>query len=209
MPIILIRHGEAENNVNPEIGSWHNPSLTETGRKQATALGLRLEKSLRDTDCTLYTSHKKRAVETAEILSRYLSVTPIGETELEEYRHGLDPETSMSEARTYWGEPCTPVKHWRPYRTGESVEEIFERASKVIEKINGPDDKLVLVVSHSWLIDKMISYWIGFKIDYLPPSIFQTTNSSITVLSHNRHGDRVLERMNDTSHLDDDLFKNG
>ena len=209
MPIVLIRHGEAENNVNPEIGSWHNPGLTETGRKQANALGQRLKQSLEENECILYTSHRKRAVETAEILSGHLNVAPIIETELDEYRSGLEPHTKMSEARTYWGEPCSPVKNWRPYRTGESVEEIFERASKVIEKIIDPDGKLILAVSHSWLIDKMISYWIGFKIDYLPPTIVQTTNSSITVLSHNRHGDRILERMNDTSHLNDNLFKNG
>jgi hypothetical protein len=53
----------------------------------------------------------------------------------------------------------------------------------VIEKIEAAGDELALVVSHSWHIDKMISYWIGFKIDELPPFIFRTSNTGITVLN--------------------------
>ena len=204
MPLFLIRHGEAENNVDPELGSWHNPSLTETGRQQAEALAQRLQESIGEKELKLYSSNRKRAIETAEIISNHLGVTPIIEPELDEYRHGLDPSVTVSEARTYWSEPCTPVKHWRPYRTGESVEEIFARASKMVEKIDEPD-KLVLAVSHSWLIDKMIAYWIGFKVDHLTHTISETSNASITVLSHDKNGNRVLERLNDTLHLGESL----
>jgi len=38
MPIMLIRHGEAESYVDPEIGSWHDPRLAEKGREQVAAL---------------------------------------------------------------------------------------------------------------------------------------------------------------------------
>lgn len=200
MPIILIRHGEAESNINPEIGSWHDPHLTENGRKQVTALALRLRESLGGSACTLYTSHRNRSVETAQIIGDHLHMTPIIETELDEYRHGLDPDVTTSEAKSYWGERCAPLKNWRPYRDGESVEESFDRASRVIEKIEAAGDELALVVSHSWHIDKMISYWIGFKIDELPPFIFRTSNTGITVLNY-RRGERVIDRVNDTMHL--------
>lgn len=46
MPIILIRHGEAESNVNPEIGSWPDPSLTEKGRELVSALVMRLKETI-------------------------------------------------------------------------------------------------------------------------------------------------------------------
>ena len=199
MPIILIRHGEAESNVNPEIGSWHNPSLTEKGREQVTALAERLKITIGVSKCRLYTSHRNRAVETAQIISEQLGVTPIIETDLDEYRSGLSPDTTVAEAKELWGEKCEPIKNWKPYTRGESVEESFNRASRAIEKIDAGDE-LILAISHSWLIDKMISYWIGFKIDALPPFIFRTSNTSISVLSY-REGDRIIDRFNDTMHL--------
>jgi probable phosphoglycerate mutase len=204
MPIILIRHGEAESNINPEIGSWHNPSLTIKGREQVLALARRLGKMIGGSKCRLYTSHRNRAVETAQIIGEQLGVTPIIETDLDEYRSGLSPDTTVTEAKTLWGEKCTPIKNWRPYKTGESVEESFKRAGRAIEKIDAGDE-LVLAVSHSWLIDKMISYWIGFKIDTLPPFIFRTSNASISVLSY-REGDRIVDRFNDTMHLGEYLI---
>ncbi|TRO54594.1 histidine phosphatase family protein [Candidatus Bathyarchaeota archaeon] len=198
MPIILIRHGEAESNIDPEIGSWHNPSLTMKGREQVSALATRLKETIGDSECKLYTSHRNRAVETALIIGGQLGITPTIETDLDEYRSGLSPDTTVTEAKKLWGEKCTPIKNWRPYTTGESVEESFNRARSAIEKIDAGDE-LVLAVSHSWLIDKMISYWIGFKIDELPPFIFRTSNASISVLNY-REGDRIIDRFNDTMH---------
>lgn len=199
MPIILIRHGEAVSNVDPEVASWHDPPLTENGRQQVQALAERLKESL-GSECKLYASHRKRATETAGIIAEHINIEPIIETELDEYRHGLDQETTAAEAKTYWTEKCEPLKDWRPYSCGESVEEIFTRAGEVIEKIDAECDGWSLVVSHSWLIDKIISHWIGVRIDTLQPFVFSTINASITLLDY-RLGDRIVRRMNDTMHL--------
>lgn len=199
MPILLIRHGEAVSNVAPEVGSWHDPPLTQNGRQQATALAQRLQKTI-GSNCKLYTSHRKRAQETAGIIAQHINVEPIIETELDEYRHGLEPTTTMEESKTYWTDKCNPIRGWRPYSCGESVEEIFKRAGEVIEKIDAECDGWSLVVSHSWLIDKIISYWTGVRIDTLQPFVFSTTNTGATVLTY-RHGDRIIKHMNDTLHL--------
>ncbi|MCW4012480.1 MAG: histidine phosphatase family protein [Candidatus Bathyarchaeota archaeon] len=199
MPILLIRHGEAVSNVDPEVGSWHDPPLTPKGRQQATALAQRLQKSI-GSDCKLYTSHRKRALETAEIIAQHINVEPIIEPELDEYRHGLSPTTTMEESKTYWTEKCDPIRDWRPYSCGESVEEIFKRAGEVIEKIDPECDNWSLVVSHSYLIDKIISYWIGIPIDTLQHFVFSTTNTGATLLTY-RQGDRIIKHMNDTLHL--------
>jgi len=199
MPILLIRHGEAVSNVDPEVGSWHDPPLTLKGRQQATALAQRLQKTI-GSKCKLYTSHRKRARETAGIISQHINVEPIIETELDEYRHGLEPTTTMKEAKTYWTEKSEPIRDWRPYSCGESVEEIFNRAAKVIEKIDSECDDWSLVVSHSWLIDKIISYWTGVQLDAIPFFAFSTTNTGVTVLTY-RRDDRIVKHMNDTLHL--------
>jgi len=205
MPILLIRHGEAVSNIDPEVGSWHDPPLTPKGRQQATALAKRFQKSI-GSDCKLYTSHRKRARETAGIIAQHINVEPIIETELDEYRHGLEPTTTAAEAKTYWTEKCEPIRDWRPYRSGESVEEIFKRAGEVISKIDHECDGWSLVVSHSWLIDKIISYWIGVRIDTLQPFVFSTTNTGVTVLTY-RQGDRIVKHMNDTLHLGESFEK--
>ena len=203
MPIVLIRHGEAESNVDPTVGSWTDPPLTRRGREQATALAQRLQNEI-GSNCKLYTSHIRRARETAEIISTHIGVEPLVEPELEEYRHGLKPDVSTEASKRYWTEKHEPLKEWRPYNCGESVEEIFIRAGEVIEKIEAECDGWSLVVSHSWLIDKIINYWVGAHIESLQPYVFYTKNTGITVLSY-LNGDRVVERMNDTMHLGGEL----
>ena len=74
MKLYFVRHGESEANVLQVISNrgWMHP-LTEKGRQQANTLA----EKLRGAGITkIYTSPLRRAVETAEILSRSLADAP-------------------------------------------------------------------------------------------------------------------------------------
>lgn len=76
-PILIVRHGQAENNVNEEISGWSDPSLTEIGVKQSDVVAERLFREISRQDVVLYTSPLKRAYETAEIIGKLLNVSPV------------------------------------------------------------------------------------------------------------------------------------
>ncbi len=68
--IVLIRHGEAECNINRVVGGRQGcTGLTELGRRQVAALADRLYDTAELRDATaLYSSVLPRAIETAERL---------------------------------------------------------------------------------------------------------------------------------------------
>jgi broad specificity phosphatase PhoE len=200
-PIIIIRHGQAENNLNTGMGGWSDPSLTELGREQAMLLAKRLKRELEGLEFKLYTSVSKRAQETAQIIGKELAVTPIIEVDLQEYRTGLGAEVTREQARELTNELTQPIKDWRPYRNGESFAEMYSRAGGILTKITNECEDVVLIVSHMWFIDKIISWWLGVSINDIKPLTFLTTNASISILSYTKYDEKTLERLNDTLHL--------
>ena len=68
-------------------------------------------------------------------------------------------------------------------------------------KITNECDDVILMVSHMWFIDKIISWWLGVSINDIRPLTFVTSNASISILSYTKYDEKTLERLNDTLHL--------
>lgn len=202
-PIILVRHGQSESNVDPLVGGWQNPGLTPLGHKQAQALALRLADELMGRDFVVYSSHLRRAYETADAICTNLGVEPIVDEMLQEYQTRLDPSLSRPEAEQYKLLEINPAKNWRTFSGAESLGELYMRAGKVLSRIRELHDEIVVIVCHGWIIDKMIAWWMGIKQDDIRANMFTTANASISVLSVTQFGERVLLKLNDTTHLTD------
>lgn len=200
-PVYLIRHGEGVNNVDQTIGGWSNPELTPIGRKQAKALATRLKRMLKDQEFLIYSSPLKRAYQTAEIICKELETIPIIEDDLQEYKTGLPEDMSSTDAQQYFLNLTGPVKEFRTLDGAESFGELFERAGRVIKRILDKHDETLVIVSHGWLIDKIIAWWIGISVDNIMPNIFVSGNSCIHELGLSRHAERILVKLNDTYHL--------
>jgi len=200
-PIILVRHGQSHSNVDPTVGGWQDPGLTPHGRKQAEAAAKRLTKILHGRNVGMYTSHLRRAHETAEIICSQLDAEPTIDESLQEYQTNLDPKLSRPEAEERMIERGNPVKDWRAYQGAESLGEMYHRAGGVLARIMESDHDVILIISHGWLIDKMIAWWMGINVDDIRPNMFTTANASISVLSVSEFGERILLKLNDTSHL--------
>lgn len=200
MFIVLIRHGESLSNADPSIGAWMDPGLTERGRKQVELLANRLDNELQGKKCKLFTSDRARAIETAELITKLLRLQPIIEPDLESYRPGLSPEVTVEESKDLLMDFSLPAKDWRPYRDGESMEEIFNRASRVLSMIYKATLEVSLVVSHKWTIDKMLQNWVGLDVNRISPITFDLDNASITILTVSQYGENWITSLNDTSH---------
>jgi len=84
--ILLARHGETADNVPPErVMGWRDPPLDARGRGQAAALA---EEVSGDGPAALWTSHLRRARETAEIVGAALGLAPRADERLAESRRG-------------------------------------------------------------------------------------------------------------------------
>jgi broad specificity phosphatase PhoE len=200
-PIILVRHGQSQSNVDPLVGGWQNPGLTSLGKEQAKAVALRLSNELKGKEFVVYSSHLRRAHETAIAICNELGVEPFIDEMLQEYQTHLDPGLSRPEAEQYKLVETTPAKNWRTFLGAESIGELYLRAGKVLSRISGQHDEIVVIVCHGWIIDKMIAWWMGIKKDEIRANMFTTANASISVLSVTQFGERALLKLNDTTHL--------
>ena len=196
-----MRHGQSENNIDPLVGGWQNPGLTPLGREQAQAVALRLANELSGKDFVVYSSHLKRAHETAQTICSELCVDPIVDEMLQEYQTRLDPGLSRPDAEQYKLSEITPAKNWRTFRGAESLGELFQRAGEVLSRISDLHNEIVVIVCHGWIIDKMIAWWMGFEADDIRANMFTTANASVSVLSVSQFGERILLKLNDTTHL--------
>ena len=195
--IILVRHGEAENNQRNLIGGWSDVKLTELGIRQAEAVADRLCEELSG-DYVIYSSDLARAKETAEIISQKLGKTPIYTMGLREHNPGIVSGISIEEAKKHVLEDLPePTLDWRPYPGSETWREFYGRVASFME---GLVEDRVLIVSHGGAIQNIIRWWIDSPLVDFFRVTFGVANTSVTVLDTTEADQRRIERLNDTSH---------
>ncbi len=84
--ILLARHGETADNAPPQrMQGWRDPPLNERGRQQALALARAVAGHKL---AAIWTSHLRRARETAEAVGEALGIVPQVDERLAESRRG-------------------------------------------------------------------------------------------------------------------------
>ncbi|NLJ41532.1 MAG: histidine phosphatase family protein [Clostridiales bacterium] len=199
MNIYLIRHGDKMHD-HKNHGLLE---LTEKGVIQADLLGQRLTKYNIQ---RIYSSPMKRAIQTAEIMNRHLGLEIMIRKELREIHMGA------AEVKG-WGylEEQHPefIKEYRQYTKdlrfppdGESIEDGWIRARKVIDEVISTDLDDVALVAHGGLIKSIICGTLG--IDFSRRFSFGLIeNCGISLIEYNRESNRFrLSIYNDHSHLE-------
>lgn len=189
MNIILIRHGQTEDNVR-RIFSTKDTKLTEKGRKQ-----IENTKKIVDTLAfdKVYVSPLYRAIETMEILG----LEGEKEERIREVDFGLFEGNTYKALKEKFPEE---VKQWDEdyinYVTpeGESIKLAYKRVTSFLEEISKKDEDVVLVchdgvtrIALSWVFDS-IDCFFKFKVD----------NGSISIISIDEYGFKYIEKTNYT-----------
>lgn len=156
MRIYLARHGETDWNRAHRVQGSQDTELNETGIAQAEALAEQLRAEGRSFDA-LYSSTQKRALHTAEIVSRAIRVPVQTDPRLTEINFGKWEGHSWQEIEELFPEEFQYYSEDRWHHRvpdGESHGILLERALAALRDIAaGADaDADILVISHGALI---------------------------------------------------------
>jgi probable phosphoglycerate mutase len=208
--LVLIRHGEAECNLNRIVGGIKGcTGLTALGRRQVAALADRLYESgeLREAT-TLYSSVLPRAIETAERLRPVVGRGPaalgpvVQDRDLNELHPGESDGMSWDEVVDQLGvpdwdrDPTTPIAPG-----GESWASFIVRASDAVRAVarRHPGEMVVAAV-HAGVIEATMISFLEVPREVYRRGWLHTTHASMTEWAWVPAEDRwVLLRYNDAA----------
>lgn len=159
--LYLIRHGHysSPSPVVPyRLPGFH---LSEKGIAQTTLLAAMLE---HDPIAAVFTSPMERTRETADILAKSHSLTPIVDERLTEVRSPAQgKEKEFIDAMGGWSMYDTP---WYKTARGETLHEVFSRVQAAVEEAcHTYEDASIIMVSHGDPVMLMAAHYMG-----IPPT---------------------------------------
>jgi len=206
--LVLVRHGESEHHVKGLTGGWTDAPLTEVGRKQAELTAAALARHFHDKRPRLFSSDLLRAKETAAIISKPIGIQPVFCIDLRELNNGIAKDKTVAEAQLLLLPQTKPTVDWTPYPEAESWRAMSRRVSSFIERMAEESaDEAVLIVSHGNALIPIVHWWLRLEERHWSTISFQFDCGSITRLTSNEWVERVIAKLNDTSHLEE-LTKN-
>ena len=197
MKIILVRHGQTEENVKGISQGQIPGSLTEKGIEQAKKTAEYLKDERID---VIYSSDLARTKDTTQQIAKYHKNIPIVYTkELREMGKGSfdgKPREVCVEFVKKSGKPFYECE----WDSGESLIKVQKRIKKFYDKIvNNHKDETILIVSHGGVIASLLLCLKGEgydKYDYYKPK-----NSAITVLEVEKEGRQKIKKFDFVEHL--------
>lgn len=201
--IYFVRHGETVWNTERRYQGWTDIELSDVGIKQAELLGERFKNINID---KIYVSPLKRAIQTAEPISKVTGITPIITENFKEINFGEWEGGTVSELTEKYGETFTkffenPPAH--PFPGDGSFKNVEKRIIKGLEKIFNEDkEKNVVIVSHGGLLKIMCLYLMELSGDFYRK--IWIDNASISLIEVNDKGKKLLRTLNDRAHLENE-----
>lgn len=154
MKLFLIRHGQTDWNVEGKIQGSYDSELNNTGISQAEELSKKVVE-LSYKFSKIYSSPQKRAIKTAEILSKAAKVDYITIKGLEEVNLGRWEGLTWIEAKERFPKEYEEWYNNRRYTkspNGESYQDMLERVLTALHMIINENCNDVAIVTHSAVI---------------------------------------------------------
>ena len=201
--LLAIRHGETRWNAEQRYQGHEDSPLTETGRHQATAMGLRMKTF--EFNC-LISSDLGRAQETAAIIARHTGHTVETDSRIRERNYGVLEGLTVPEIKAKHSEILTKLDENDPdymIPMGENHRQHYERNAAFIDDLlHQRSGTNIALVIHGGVLDSMFRYVAGLPLDQ--PRCFTTNNASLSIVTHGPfYGTTrwVIETWNDVGHL--------
>jgi probable phosphoglycerate mutase len=197
--ILAIRHGETAWNVDTRIQGQLDIPLNETGRWQAERVGEALAHEGID---AIYASDLKRALVTAQAISRACGVPVRTDTGLRERAFGSFEGQTFAEIETRWPEDAV---RWRrrdvDFRPGggESLRMFYERCEATATRLaSAHPGQTVVLVAHGGVMDCL--YRAATRVELSVQRSWLLGNASINRLLYSPQGFSLVG-WSDNEHL--------
>ncbi len=206
--VYIIRHGESKENVDKIFSAGKSP-LTDQGVKQAEKLAERFENIKLD---SIFTSHYKRAEQTAQIVAKIKSMSYkvldfthehayLGDEYAGKHKNDAELKKIKEAVIESWLKDETSDK-----LSNESYSELMSRVDKFIAFINTRTEADILLVTHTMFIYALLAR-VYFK-DKLTPSIVymlrehsKLTNTGISIFLIDNNANWKVKTFNDDLHV--------
>jgi alpha-ribazole phosphatase len=197
LELIFIRHGEINSNKKGTYCGWTDTELNEKGMEQAEAVAGRLL-SLGIAPDRIYSSPLKRAVQTAEIISRNYGLEIHCNESLKERNFGVWEDLTYEDICSRYPEERLKWENdWVNFciTGGESAAQVFDRVNSfVLSLIDRHKSGRILLVTHLGCVQSVLAHFLG-----LPPEgfwRFRIENCGIARLLVNEEGYAYLTGLN-------------
>ena len=203
--VVLVRHGESRSSVDRAVGGPRTcGGLSDLGRQQCEALANRLKDTGElDGPVSLYASHYRRAVETAELLAPALGgVEVVVDDRFGEHDPGPDCDgLTFDEFVERHGVPDWEADPYGvTFPGGETVAELQFRVGAGLHELTGRHaGGTIVICCHGGVVSAAMR--LALRAPTVGDFELFTTNTSITELTLVRAGRWRLQRYNDAAHL--------
>ena len=202
--LIIVRHGETVWNHEMRFQGHGDSPLTALGRRQAHAVGQRLQRMRID---TLISSDLGRARETADIVAGYTGHDIQLEARLRERHYGVLEGLNAREIHADHPEVYRQLITEDPdfeIPGGESHRQHFEKNSRVIEKWTGEaPGTTAALVAHGGVLENIFRLVTGLALDR-PRSVLPA-NASLSIIQYGMfYGSTrwIIKTWGDAAHLE-------
>ena len=165
MKIILVRHGETDENVAHRYLGHTDAKLNENGREQLRFFTKKLKEIEPQTITSIYSSDLSRALESAHIIGEAFQLIPISEFSLRELNFG------DWECKTYddlFSQENERLQEWIQDPlcvappNGETLTQLGKRIDDWVEQriSNKVPNETIMMVSHGGPIRWFLSKWV-------------------------------------------------
>lgn len=196
MKIILVRHGQTQDNVDDIIQKATTP-INELGRRQAKILAEKLKDEKID---VIYTSDLQRALETTEEIIKFHPRAKVIRTPaLREKDAGIFKGRRLEEHKNARIASGKTFYEFVP-EGGESMIELQNRVVTFYkELIHAHKDEIVLLVAHHGTIKCLLLYLLGKSFDEW--TALEVENTALTVIEVNDKKLHTIRALNSVDHL--------
>lgn len=206
MRVFLVNHCQSAHTVENKVGGWYDTGLTGLGIRHAKAVADRLRCSLAETERRpqLFSSDLLRAQETAEYVALAIGTDVRLRQELREQSLGVAEGESLDWLAEH-GQPLPADGdrlHYKPCRGSESRFELAARVYPFVKELVKRKDPETVIVTHGGTHDVIVGAWLGLPPETLGRLQFSLLHGSISRLTIEPDGTRVVSSLNDHAHLE-------
>jgi broad specificity phosphatase PhoE len=164
MQLIIIRHGESEDDLINAYGGWADFPLTDNGREQVNKTAHKLESQGAKVDVIL-SSPLKRATESAQIIGQVLNTkVEVFEYIKERNTYGILCGMIKIEAKEKYPWIVEAYENGNYVEGSEREEDIKHRVKKAYELIAAKNISSVAIVTHGVFLKAFVSEVLGKKL---------------------------------------------